>query len=107
MLIRSFQMLTNGVFASPRLINIVELDRDNFLFISAEESVVARLWPFLSDNSTSVRKATLQALVTLTSQKVRVASWGAPLLTYALRHVFQRALTEPVQQAQVLVEQVT
>lgn len=75
--------------------------------VSAEECVVARLWPFLADNSTSVRKATLQALVTLTSQQPRVASWGAPLLTHALRHVFQRALTEPVHEAQALVEQVT
>lgn len=67
---------------------------------------MARLWPFLSHSTSSVRRATLQTLVTLTAQCDRVLTWGSDLLTEALRHVFQRALVEPVHETQLLVEQV-
>ncbi|XP_054284779.1 TATA-binding protein-associated factor 172-like [Macrosteles quadrilineatus] len=74
--------------------------------VSAEECVVARLWPFLSHSSSSVRRATLQTLLTLTAAEERVASWSSALLTEALRNVYQRALIEPVQETQALVERV-
>ncbi|KAJ8933842.1 hypothetical protein NQ314_013764 [Rhamnusium bicolor] len=59
--------------------------------------VVPRLWPFLSHSTSSVRKATLQTLGTLT-EKPRNGScilWEAQLLQDAMRHVFQRVLVEP------------
>ncbi|KAG8325857.1 hypothetical protein J6590_056561 [Homalodisca vitripennis] len=74
--------------------------------VSVDEEVVARLWLFLSHNTVSVRKATLQTLTTLTAAKGRVEGWSSQLLTEALRHVFQRALVEPVVETHLLVEQV-
>ncbi|KAJ8978247.1 hypothetical protein NQ317_012603 [Molorchus minor] len=59
--------------------------------------VVPRLWPFLSHSTSSVRKATLQTLCTLT-EKPRDGTciqWDAQLLQDAMRHVFQRVLVEP------------
>ncbi|XP_046829454.1 TATA-binding protein-associated factor 172 [Vespa crabro] len=66
--------------------------------------VLPRLWPFLSHSSSSVRKATLQTLQTLTGddgnlsedKKERWGIGGGIILQEALRHVFQRVLIEHV-----------
>lgn len=66
--------------------------------------VVPRLWPFLSHNTSSVRRATLQTLFTLTgSQSIE---WTQDVLQSALRHVFQLILLEPVKEIQLLAEKV-
>ncbi|VEN44259.1 unnamed protein product [Callosobruchus maculatus] len=59
--------------------------------------VIPRLWPFLSHSTSSVRKATLQTLATLTEkpQNGFCIIWNAQILQDALRHVFQRVLIEP------------
>ncbi|KAG5883002.1 hypothetical protein JTB14_033457 [Gonioctena quinquepunctata] len=59
--------------------------------------VVPRLWPFLSHSTSSVRKATLQTLGTLTEKPKDNSCilWDAQLLQDALRHVYQRMLVEP------------
>ncbi|KAG8234705.1 hypothetical protein J437_LFUL014321, partial [Ladona fulva] len=68
--------------------------------------VIPRLWPFLGHNSTSVRKATLQTLFTLTggaNDSCRV-EWTVPLLQEAMRHIFERCLLEPSQSILELAE---
>lgn len=59
--------------------------------------VVPRLWPFLSHNTSSVRRATLQTLGTLSERPPQGGHimWDAQLLQDALRHVYQRVLVEP------------
>ncbi|XP_048263211.1 TATA-binding protein-associated factor 172 isoform X2 [Bombus terrestris] len=76
--------------------------------------VLPRLWPFLSHSSSSVRKATLQTLQTLTeddgahneNKKERWGEGGGLVLQEALRHVFQRALIEHVIAIQDVAERV-
>jgi len=70
--------------------------------------VVPRLWPFLCHSTSSVRRATLQTLRTLTAQHSCGSgiSWTAALLQDALRHIFQRVIVEPVPEIQDLAEQV-
>ncbi|XP_039291094.1 TATA-binding protein-associated factor 172 [Nilaparvata lugens] len=63
--------------------------------VSTDQSVVSRLWPFLSHNTSSVRKATLQTLLTLTGGRGTTHSWSHTLLQQALCHIYQRALIEP------------
>lgn len=56
-----------------------------------------RLWPFLRHNIASVRKAALQtlcSLLTLKDPQNLPCSWLSPLLSDALRHIFQRCLLE-------------
>lgn len=70
--------------------------------------VVPRLWPFLSHSASSVRKATLQTLYTLTEvtaegQKI---PWDAQLLQDAMRHIYQRMLVEPLTEVRNYVEKV-
>lgn len=65
--------------------------------------VVPRLWPFLSHSASSVRRATLQTLNTLTSSRLE---WNAQLIQDALRHVFQRVLVEHLEDVQLAAEQV-
>ncbi|CAH1116110.1 unnamed protein product [Phaedon cochleariae] len=69
--------------------------------------VVPRLWPFLSHSASSVRRATLQTLGTL-SEKMEKDSglWEAQLLQDALRHVFQRVLVEQSGEVRQVAEQV-
>lgn len=80
-------------------------------------SLVPRLWPFLSHTTTSVRKATLQTLKTITfSVKATINNvevslnpvklWPAELLQEALRHIYQRVLNEHVEEVQILAENV-
>nr|CAD7262320.1 unnamed protein product [Timema shepardi] len=75
--------------------------------------VVPRLWPFLSHSTSSVRRATLQTLHTLTNQESAAGKrdcgdqWTPPLLQDALRHIFQRTLVEPLTEIQDLAEKVT
>ncbi|KRT80629.1 HEAT domain-containing protein, partial [Oryctes borbonicus] len=64
--------------------------------------VVPKLWPFLSHSTSSVRKATLQTLGTLTDGNTM--QWEAQLLQDALRHVYQRVLVEPLCDVRRLAE---
>lgn len=72
------------------------------------------MWPFLSHSSSSVRKATLQTLQTLTgddgarneNKKERWGEGGGLVLQEALRHVFQRVLIEHVIAIQDVAERV-
>ncbi|XP_029035217.1 TATA-binding protein-associated factor 172 [Osmia bicornis bicornis] len=76
--------------------------------------VLPRLWPFLSHSSSSVRKATLQTLQTLTGEdgahnenkRERWGDGGGLVLQEALRHVFQRVLIEHVTAIQDVAERV-
>ncbi|XP_015610317.1 TATA-binding protein-associated factor 172 [Cephus cinctus] len=76
--------------------------------------VLPRLWPFLGHSSSSVRKATLQTLQTLTGEdeehnKDRKKRWGeggSVVLQEALRQVFQRVLIEHVAAIQEVAERV-
>lgn len=70
----------------------------SLLPIQPLNDVVPRLWPFLSHSTSSVRKATLATLRTLTEKPVddSVLMWDAQLLQDAMRHVFQRVLVEPI-----------
>ncbi|XP_050311061.1 TATA-binding protein-associated factor 172 isoform X6 [Anthonomus grandis grandis] len=67
---------------------------------------VPRLWPFLSHSTSSVRKATLATLRTLTADAGATATWEAQLLQDAMRHVFQRVLVEPVVEVREVAENV-
>jgi TATA-binding protein-associated factor len=70
--------------------------------------VVPRLWPFLSHSASSVRKATLQTLGTLTERPSDGSSirWEAQLLQDAMRHVYQRVLVEPQTDVRGVAEKV-
>ncbi|KAK7868472.1 hypothetical protein R5R35_011216 [Gryllus longicercus] len=77
--------------------------------------VVPRLWPFLSHATSSVRRATLQTLYTLTRganngpkgpYSANGHEWASPLLQDAMRHIFQRVLVEPISDIQELGEKV-
>ncbi|XP_055849413.1 TATA-binding protein-associated factor 172 [Episyrphus balteatus] len=99
-------------------------------------TLVPRLWPFLSHNTSSVRKSTLTTLKTLTqgtkgdevhtqtpksetdakdeisfdSKNLKlnfgVIDWQPPLLQEALRHIYQRILVEPQWDIQELAKEV-
>ncbi|GBL97094.1 TATA-binding protein-associated factor 172, partial [Araneus ventricosus] len=60
------------------------------------EELVPRLWPFLSHNSSVVRKSVLQALLTLTSANKSGddISWLPNILQPMMRLLFQRSLVE-------------
>lgn len=70
--------------------------------------VVPRLWPFLSHSTSSVRKATLQTLCTLTEKPCDGSSilWPAQLLQDAMRHVYQRVLVEANAEVREVAEKV-
>lgn len=75
--------------------------------------MLPRLWPFLGHSSSSVRKATLQTLLTLTgdegnsnNDQERWGDAGGGVLQEALRQVFQRALVEHVANIQEMAERV-
>lgn len=74
--------------------------------------VLPRLWPFLSHPSSSVRKATLQTMQTLTGddrnedKKGRWGENGALGLQEALRHVYQCVLIEHIPAIQDVAESV-
>ncbi|XP_011155446.1 TATA-binding protein-associated factor 172 isoform X2 [Solenopsis invicta] len=76
--------------------------------------VLPRLWPFLNHSSSSVRKATLQTLQTLTgndgdfneNKKERWGEGGGLVLQEALRHVFQCVLIEHISAIQDVAERV-
>lgn len=52
------------------LLMIINLVISSFSCIRNFEELVPRLWPFLSHNSSGVRKSVLEALITLTSSVV-------------------------------------
>ncbi|KAL1494003.1 hypothetical protein ABEB36_009678 [Hypothenemus hampei] len=68
--------------------------------------VVPRLWPFLSHSTSSVRKATLSTLRTLTEKPEDQTTilWEAQLLQDAMRHIFQRVLVEPLAEVRTVAE---
>ncbi|XP_013143480.1 PREDICTED: TATA-binding protein-associated factor 172 [Papilio polytes] len=89
--------------------------------------VLPRLWPYLDHSTSSVRKATLQTLRTLTRPLVttddtngddkldvkvngkadsRLLAWTPELLQDAMRHVYQRVLFEHVHDIQEVALQV-
>lgn len=76
--------------------------------------MLPRLWPFLSHSSSSVRKATLRTLQTLTEgdgdrsedKKERWGEGGGIVLQEALRHVFQCVLIEHITAIQDVAERV-
>ncbi|KAM0731918.1 TATA-binding protein-associated factor 172 [Formica fusca] len=76
--------------------------------------VLPRLWPFLNHSSSSVRKATLRTLQTLTEddgdrnedKKERWGDGGGIVLQEALRHVFQCVLIEHITAIQDVAERV-
>lgn len=85
------------------------------MFVSNKNfQVLPRLWPFFNHSSSSVRKATLQTLQTLTGEdsdneekrKERWGEGGGFVLQEALRHVFQRVLIEHVPSIQEIAERV-
>eukprot|EP00058_Branchiostoma_floridae_P013865 XP_002599353.1 hypothetical protein BRAFLDRAFT_64294 [Branchiostoma floridae] len=60
-------------------------------------TLVPRLWPFLHHTIPSVRKASLETIHTLLvsdSPQAPCSDWLPPLLQDALRHVYQRSITE-------------
>jgi len=86
----SFMGLLAAVLNLPQVQSLLPIQPLN--------DVVPRLWPFLSHGTSSVRKATLATLRTLTEKPVdgSVLMWDAQLLQDAMRHVFQRVLVEPI-----------
>ncbi|OXU18742.1 hypothetical protein TSAR_003060 [Trichomalopsis sarcophagae] len=76
--------------------------------------ILPRLWPFLNHSSSSVRKATLQTLETLTGDVSESSAsprerWGenvGMVLQEALRNVFQRVLIEHIANIQEVAERV-
>lgn len=83
-------------------------EAQSFLPPQPLNEVVPRLWPFLSHSASSVRKATLQTLSTLTAASLdgSCIKWEAQLLQDALRHVFQRVLIEPFDEVRNVAENV-
>lgn len=93
--------------------------------------VLPRLWPYLDHSTSSVRKATLQTLRTLTRPLVtshaknngqtdnngntdvntnvdeeQCLAWTPELLQEAMRHIYQRVLFEHVHEIQEIAVQV-
>ncbi|XP_017119000.1 TATA-binding protein-associated factor 172 [Drosophila elegans] len=123
----SFMGLLAAILCLPKAASWVEMEPMAML--------VPRLWPFLSHSTSSVRRSTLQTLITLTSadkvksepkeeeeeeeqakdeldqqQKMKlnfgVSDWKWQLLQQALRHIYQRILVEPQADIQALARQV-
>ena len=69
-------------------------------------SLVPRLYPFLSHNSSQVRRATLSCLLTLASTETVSQHWLAPCCQDALSQLYTRALTEHSAANLALVERV-
>ncbi|GAB6025941.1 btaf1 RNA polymerase II, B-TFIID transcription factor-associated, 170kDa [Chamberlinius hualienensis] len=85
---------TNSIMALlESLLGFPELKDDSANTSLPLDQLVPRLWPFLSHNSTSVRKATLRTLGALVSTQ-RSQSWLVPILPETLRHLFQRCILE-------------
>lgn len=79
------------------------------------EDVLPRLWPYLQHNSSSVRKAALQTLRTITkplrseddnTEEDVYLPWSCELLQTCMRHVYHRILYEHVQDIQDVAMQV-
>ncbi|XP_050390117.1 TATA-binding protein-associated factor 172 [Patella vulgata] len=63
----------------------------------ALSELTPRLWPFFRHNILSVRKAALETFYTLLNipdQQQPVSQWLTPILSDALRHIYQRSLLE-------------
>lgn len=100
-----------GLLASILGLPNVEIEMERM------EILIPRLFPFLSHQSSSVRRSTLQTLGKLTEKRDKlstdsdsanfgVPSWPPLLLQESLRHIFQRVLLEHVEDIQSLVVQV-
>lgn len=99
----SFMGLLAAILSLPNTSNWIEMEQMDIL--------IPRLWPFLSHQSSSVRRSTLQTFKKLTDDTDNVSttaaisngsaklhlnfgvhSWPSFLLQEALRHIFQRVL---------------
>ena len=69
-------------------------------------SLVPRLYPFLSHNSSAVRRASLSCLLTLASTEAVSQHWLASCCQDAMSHLYTRALTEHSAANLALVERV-
>ncbi|XP_065212027.1 TATA-binding protein-associated factor 172 isoform X2 [Planococcus citri] len=56
--------------------------------------IVPYLWVFLNYNTTSVRKAALQTICSMTLLNSRMKVWNETLIQNTMRHIFQRILLE-------------
>ncbi|PSN34064.1 TATA-binding protein-associated factor 172, partial [Blattella germanica] len=81
---------------------------NSFMGLLAALLSLPNIYEVLTHNTSSVRRATLQTLRTLTAQRnvTNGISWTAALLQEALRHIFQRVIVESVPEIQELSEQV-
>ena len=74
---------------------VLRVVNKNFRWLCVPLSdLVPRLWAFLYHPSSSVRKATVETLVTLT--KSETPSWVEPIIGDALKHIYQRCLLEHI-----------
>lgn len=99
----SFMGLLASILSLPQTPQLQQL-----VAVQPLSGVVPRLWPFLTHSTSSVRKATLQTLSTLTRVPAdgKCLMWSAQLLQDAMRHVYQRVLVEPQSDVRMVAEQV-
>ncbi|XP_067936864.1 TATA-binding protein-associated factor 172-like [Watersipora subatra] len=65
---------------------------------------IPRVWPFLSHNINSVRRASLKMLNSIFTESANL-DWIQPVLVDCLRHIYQRCVTEPNAQTAELASQ--
>lgn len=114
----NFMGLLAAILSLPNASQWIEMEQ--------MDSLIPRLWPFLSHPTSSVRRSTLQTLKKLTDEadipqqlttsltedkstmflNFGVRYWPSPLVQEALRHIYQRVLVEHVEDIQCLVEDV-
>jgi TATA-binding protein-associated factor len=111
----SFMGLLAAILSLPNASQWIEMEE--------MESLIPRLWPFLSHPTSSVRRSTLLTLKKLTDENdvslpkpsspgsslhinFGVRYWPSTLVQEALRHLYQRVLVEHVEDIQSLVEAV-
>lgn len=99
----SFMGLLAAILSLPQTPQLQRL-----VAVQPLSGVVPRLWPFLTHSASSVRRATLQTLSTLTRAPADGGRlmWSAQLLQDAMRHVYQRVLVEPQADVRMVAEQV-
>lgn len=112
----SFMGLLAAILSLPNASHWIKMEQ--------MDTLIPRLWPFLSHPTSSVRRSTLQTLKKLTDEtdnnlnsaskedktvmhlNFGVRFWPSPLIQEALRHIYQRVLVEHVEDIQCLVEDV-
>lgn len=68
--------------------------------------IVPYLWTFLNYNTSSVRKAALQTICSMTLLNSRLKVWNEALIQNTMRHIFQRVLLESISDIRLLAEKV-